>query len=291
MRSQPHLQVFDATSTQLSRIQFFLSRHRHAWPKHHAMTELSRETSHQSALADDASSLTPFPQLSPSASHDHDSTNQPLNGLLEGSGPSMFDDNTATDASDPQTLSTASTEVLRNIIDHHGAIELIRRLSTMLAERDAHITALTRLAEDYKIPRGQINDTASRVKQSERRRLSLATASEDLAPSSGLGSESGVCYHVYMQIEVWLIGLRSLNFMRGLESHLRHLRALRNSSEEVGQVPSHARCRRYLSSRKFGCKPMHRGDVLTNLQVRQRHQDQLLGMSTARFKRIGETRD
>ena len=160
------------------------------------MADLVRDASRQSLASDDASSLAPFPQLSPSVSRDYDSTNQPLNGLLEGSGPSMFDDNTATDASNPETLSTASTDVLRNIIDHHGAIELIRRLSTMLAERDAHITALTRLAEDYKIPRSQINDTASRAKQAERRRLSLATASEDLAPSSGLGSESGVSVRV-----------------------------------------------------------------------------------------------
>jgi small G protein signaling modulator 3 len=156
------------------------------------MADLVRNASHRSLASDDASSLTPFPQLSPSVSRDYDSTNQPLNGLLEGSGPSMFDENTITDASDPQTLSTASADVLRNIIDHHGAIELIRRLSSMLAERDAHITALTRLAEDYKVPRSQINDTASRAKQAERRRLSLATASEDLAPSSGLESESGV---------------------------------------------------------------------------------------------------
>jgi hypothetical protein len=159
------------------------------------MADLSRETSHQSSLStDEATSLTYFPNLSSSAlSQDYELANQPLHDLLEGSGPSMFDDNTALDASDPQTLSAASTDVIQNIIDHHGAVELIRRLSTMLAERDAHITALTRLAEEYKIPRTRINDTASRAKQAERRRLSLATASEDLAPSSGLGSESGVC--------------------------------------------------------------------------------------------------
>ncbi len=159
----------------------------------YAMEGLSRETSRQPLLADDAASLTQFPNLFSSPSRDYDSTSQPLHDLLEGSGPSIFDDNTAVDASDPQTLSAASTDVIRNIIDHHGAVELIKRLSAMLAERDAHITALTRLAEEYKIPRARINDTASRVKQSERRRLSLATASEDLAPSSGLGSESGVC--------------------------------------------------------------------------------------------------
>ncbi|KAK3716213.1 hypothetical protein LTR37_006658 [Vermiconidia calcicola] len=102
----------------------------------------------------------------------------------------MFDENTANDATDPQTLSAASTEVLQNLIDHHGAVELIKRLSSMLAERDAHITALTRLAEEYKMPRQRISETASRAKQAERRRLSLITASEDLGPSSVIGSDS-----------------------------------------------------------------------------------------------------
>ena len=104
----------------------------------------------------------------------------------------MFDENTPIDANDPQALSAASSDVLQKIIDHHGAAELVQRLSTLLAERDAHVTALTRLAEEYKIPRQRIAETASRVKQAERRRLSLATASEDLAPSSGIGSESSV---------------------------------------------------------------------------------------------------
>lgn len=160
------------------------------------MAELSREISRQSFSADDSSSLTPFPRLSPAVSNDYEPNSQPLEDLLEGSGPSMFDENAIIDASDPQTLSAASPDVIRSIIDHHGAVELIRRLSTMLAERDAHITALKRLAEDYQIPRNQINDAASRAKQAERRRLSLATASEDLAPSSGLGSDSGVCARV-----------------------------------------------------------------------------------------------
>ena len=168
------------------------------------MTELSRETSHQSSLpANEATSLTYFPNLSSAAlSNNYESATQPLHHLLEGSGPSMFDDSTALDASDPQTLSAASTDVIQSIIDHHGAVELIRRLSTMLAERDAHITALTRLAEDYKIPRSQIHETASRVKQAERRRLSLATASEDLAPSPGLGSESGVRHDIRYPQEI-----------------------------------------------------------------------------------------
>lgn len=104
----------------------------------------------------------------------------------------MFDENTAVDPNDAQALSVAPTHILQEVIDHAGAVEIVRRLSAMLAERDAHITALTRLAEEYRIPKERIVDTASRVKQSERRRLSLATASEDLAPSSVVGSESSV---------------------------------------------------------------------------------------------------
>ena len=157
------------------------------------MGDLSRHSSRQASLEDNSASLTYFPDPSSSVlSRDYESTNQPLDDLLGGVGPSMFDENTTIDPSDPQTLSSAPTDVLRNLVDHHGAVELIRRLSTMLAERDAHITALTRLTEEYKVPRQRITEAASRVKQAERRRLSLASASEDLAPSSGIGSESGV---------------------------------------------------------------------------------------------------
>ena len=104
----------------------------------------------------------------------------------------MFDENNTIDASNPQSLSAAPVFVLQSIIDYHGAVELVQRLSAALAERDAHITALTRLAEEYKIPRERVVDTSSRVKQAERRRLSLATASEDLVPPSVIGSDSGV---------------------------------------------------------------------------------------------------
>ena len=106
----------------------------------------------------------------------------------------MFDEGSSSsiDVVDPQTLSTASKKTIKSLVEHHGAVNLVQSLSTMLAERDAHITALTRLAEEYRIPKERIVDTASRVKQSERRRLSLATASEDLAPSSVVGSESSV---------------------------------------------------------------------------------------------------
>ena len=159
------------------------------------MNELSRHSSRQPSLVNDATSLTSFPDPSSSAlSPENESSSLPLQGLLETAGPSMFDESSPLDANDPQTLSTAPTDVLRNIVDHHGAVELIRCLSTMLAERDAHITALTRLTEEYKIPRQHVTEAASRVKQAERRRLSLAAASEDLATSSGIGSESGVCF-------------------------------------------------------------------------------------------------
>ena len=104
----------------------------------------------------------------------------------------MFDENSTIAANDPQTLSAAPPNILQSVIDHHGAVELVRRLSTLLAQRDAHITALTRLAEEYRIPRDRVVETSSRVKQAEQRRLSLATASEDLEPSNGIGSDSSV---------------------------------------------------------------------------------------------------
>ena len=157
------------------------------------MTYWNTHTRHQSLPLEPAEPLTRFPSLvSDASSLKNGVSNHSLHDLLEDAGPSMFDDSSAIDATSPQTLSEAPVNVIRDVIDHHGAIEMVRRLSTMLAERDAHITALTRLAEEYKIPRVRINETASRVKQAERRRLSLATAAEDLAPSSGLGSDSGV---------------------------------------------------------------------------------------------------
>ena len=141
----------------------------------------------------DSAQFTSFPDPASGAlSQETESTKKPLHGLLDGTGPSMFDENNTIDANDPQTLSAASTDVLRSIIDHHGAVELVKRLSSLLAERDVHITALTRLAEEYKIPKQRIVDAASRVKQAEHRRLSLATASEDVAPSSGIGSDISV---------------------------------------------------------------------------------------------------
>ncbi|GAB7325871.1 hypothetical protein MBLNU13_g09939t1 [Cladosporium sp. NU13] len=113
-----------------------------------------------------------------------------LNGLLDRSEPTMFDERPAVNADDPRALSAANSAVLQGVLDHHGAINLVKRLSESLAERDAHITALQRLCEEYKVPSDRVADTASRVRQAERRRLSLSAASEDLAPSRGTQSES-----------------------------------------------------------------------------------------------------
>lgn len=115
-----------------------------------------------------------------------------LNGLLDRSEPTMFDERPAVNADDPRALSAANSAVLQGVLDHHGAINLVKRLSESLAERDAHITALQRLCEEYKVPSDRVADAASRVRQAERRRLSLSAASEDLAPSRGTQSESSV---------------------------------------------------------------------------------------------------
>lgn len=162
------------------------------------MGELSRRSSRRPLVIDDASSFTSFPDPATPAVPSEAPKDveppapEPLHGLLDRNGPSMFDENNSIDASDPQTLSLAPRKTLKNLIDHHGAVDLVQRLSTMLAERDAHITALTRLAEEYKIPRQKIRDAASKAKQAERRRLSLAAASEELSPASRVASISGV---------------------------------------------------------------------------------------------------
>lgn len=173
------------------------------------MGELSRASSRRPLLApqDDAESLTSFPDPAPAPAPGSPSTAhaapvaEHLYGLLDRSEPTMFDERPAVDADDPRALSAATSSVLQGVVDHHGAIHLIKRLSESLAERDAHITALQRLCEEYKVPKERVCDAASRVKQAERRRLSLSAASEDLAPSaSGAGtqSESSVRYYCWM---------------------------------------------------------------------------------------------
>ncbi|KAK4494122.1 hypothetical protein PRZ48_014420 [Zasmidium cellare] len=168
--------------------------------------DLSRRSSRAPPIqADDTTSLTSFPDPADSASpplQPQSNASEPLtdlpstpdntapgasepvlNGLLD-SGPSMFDEQDGP-PSNPQSLSSASTETLRRIIDHRGAVELVRNLSALLAERDAHVTALTRLAQEWKIPANRIAETANRVKQAERRRLSLAAAaSEELVTTN-----------------------------------------------------------------------------------------------------------
>jgi hypothetical protein len=165
--------------------------------KHAMEQQLSRVSSRRHLLVsqDDTDSLTSFPDPAPGSPTTAYTppTAEHLYGLLDTSEPTMFDERPAMNADDPRALSAADSAVLQGVIDHHGAINLVKRLSETLAERDAHITALQRLCEEYKVPKDRVNDAASRVKQSERRRLSLSAASEDLAPSRGTQSESSVC--------------------------------------------------------------------------------------------------
>jgi len=166
------------------------------------MVVLSRQSSRQSILQqEDTSKLTLFPNpevttataSSQGLENGHGALGS-LGTLLEATGPSIFDEQHAETASAPQTLSSAPPHVLQAVLDHRGAAALTRRLATLLAERDAHITALTRLAEEYKVPAERIADARSRAKQAERRRLSLATASEDAMPlGNGQESDAGVC--------------------------------------------------------------------------------------------------
>ena len=162
------------------------------------MGELSRASSRQPLLqSDDTSSLTSFPDPSLSL-EETDSNNAPLQTLLSAQGPSMFDEsNNGTMAIDPQTLSAAPSETLRAVINHRGSEVLVRRLTTLLAQRDAHITALTRLAEEYNVPSQRIADASSLAKQAERRRISLANAAEEVAAKSRDPSVDRVCrcYH------------------------------------------------------------------------------------------------
>lgn len=166
------------------------------------MATASRASSRRRRLAaqDDTDSLTSFPDPAPGSPPGSPTTAhaptmaEHLNGLLDRSEPTMFDERPAVNADDPRALSAANRAVLQGVLDHHGAINLVKRLSESLAERDAHITALQRLCEEYKVPSDRVSDAASRVRQAERRRLSLSAASEDLAPPRGTQSESSVRY-------------------------------------------------------------------------------------------------
>ncbi|GAB1727294.1 hypothetical protein NU195Hw_g360t1 [Hortaea werneckii] len=143
------------------------------------MGDLSKKSNAQAPSAsDDTSSLTSFPDPSTGSVPERPSS-AGLNGLLDRSGPTIFDQQPSETTTDAHTLSSAPPHVLQSVIDHQGAVFLVRRLSTLLAERDAHITALTRLAEEYKIPQESIAATTSRVKQAEQTRLALITAADE----------------------------------------------------------------------------------------------------------------
>ncbi|KAI6843598.1 hypothetical protein KC340_g1091 [Hortaea werneckii] len=143
------------------------------------MGDLSQKSNAQALLAsDDTSSLTSFPDPSTGSVPERPSSPD-LNGLLDRSGPTIFDQQPSETTTDAHTLSSAPPHVLQSVIDHQGAVFLVRRLSTLLAERDAHITALTRLAEEYKIPQESIAATTCRVKQAEQTRLALVTAADE----------------------------------------------------------------------------------------------------------------
>lgn len=150
--------------------------------------ELSRRPSRRPVIQPPTatdSTLTSFPEPAPSSpSHStHSGDNhEPLTALLDRAGqPSMFDDGSAIDHSDPQALSAAPAWVLEGVVERVGAVDLVQRLAAALAERDAHVTALQRLCEEYGVPRERVADGASRVKQAERRRLSLAAAAAEEA--------------------------------------------------------------------------------------------------------------
>lgn len=150
------------------------------------MSELSRRSSRQPLLSDDTTSLTSFPDPTTSEQDiqesrwlDDEHRHESLQGLLDRSGPSMFDDPSHAVSSEAQALSAAPDAVLQDIIDYRGAAYLVKRLATLLAERDAHISALTRLAQEFKVPTERIADAAQRAKQVEDRRLSLLTAYDE----------------------------------------------------------------------------------------------------------------
>ena len=187
------------TFTTATRVTSFLFRVHAACRNNNNMGDLSRRSSRRPLLLESEStnSLTTFPSPPPSRASpgpsDTSAAIGSLYGLLDhGEAPTIFDEGPSVGIDDPRALSAANHAVLESVIDHHGASNLVKRLSEALAQRDAHITALQRLCEEYKVPKERITDAADRVKQAERRRLSLSAASEDLAPSAGNSSEASV---------------------------------------------------------------------------------------------------
>jgi hypothetical protein len=102
----------------------------------------------------------------------------------------MFDEQDASSIGNPQTLANAPADVIHRIIHQRGAVDLIRRLSGLLAERDAHVTALTRLAEEHNIPASRIADATKHASQAQLRQLSLAAASEEDGSSAAVTAPS-----------------------------------------------------------------------------------------------------
>lgn len=124
-------------------------------------------------------SLTSFPEppTSPTLSHRSVAKHDALDSLLDQAGqPSMFDVTPSEDQITPQNLSASPQWVIENVVDRYGAPQLVQRLATALAERDAHISALQRLCEEFKIPQARIEQTVQRASQAEQRRLALAEA-------------------------------------------------------------------------------------------------------------------
>lgn len=110
----------------------------------------------------------------------------------------MFDEHAAISV-DPQAISAAPTPVIQDIVDHHGAVNLVKRLATLLAERDAHITALKRLAEAYNAPADKIGQTATRARQTEDIRVSLTAAAQatDLPDGEPLEATVSILVHCF----------------------------------------------------------------------------------------------
>lgn len=157
------------------------------------MRTVSRRSSKQAVISIDEGSLTSFPDP-PGSPPDGEgqSTKSLLDGLLGESDDDLFHENNDHDIMDPQGLSAAPDSALNAVIEANGAANLVRRLAQALAERDAHITALRRLAEEYHAPPNEISDTLSRSSRSTIRRLALDTA----ASESGISVENGYTKHI-----------------------------------------------------------------------------------------------
>lgn len=117
-----------------------------------------------------------------------------LNGLLDtAGGPSMFDQSEgAAGDVDPQNLGACEDDVLERVIAHRGAVELVRHLSGLLAERDALVTGLRRLCEEFEVPEERVVEAGRRSALAAKRRGELAEAAVDVDESGRQGSEGGV---------------------------------------------------------------------------------------------------